>query len=165
MNEWSLPWHEALAHLTKGRVWSLVSSEIQQYITVCISLLYYCHCDDAAYWYPQNYQWFMDVNLLFCTRGSIGWLRFSHSWLGSTQLRRTRLDSRFQAGFRSVSRVFIPRLRLKEQQPPGRLLPEKMMETPEEAGRNLPCSLTPETWHAVTSAHVPAESRSRPSRG
>lgn len=142
---------------TKGRVWSLVSSETQQHITIGISLFCYCHCDAAAYWYPQHYQWFMDVNLLFCTRGSVAWLRFSHSCLGSTQLSRTRLDSKFQVGFRSASRVFIPRLGLKEQQPPG---PSSSGGDDGNSGRGgQKLAMLPNTWELACSHFRPRSCR------
>jgi hypothetical protein len=50
-------------------------------------------------------------------------------YLGFTRLSRTRLGSRIQVGFRSVSHLFIPRLWLKEKQPPGHIFFLETVET------------------------------------
>lgn len=81
------------------------------------------------------------VSVLCYARGSAGWLRSSHSYSGFTRPSATRLGSRIQVAFRSVSHLFIPRLWLKEKQAPGHGLLLEIVE----AGRDwqkLTTSLT-----------------------
>lgn len=82
----------------------------------------------------------------FCIMLMVLWVGLGSTifCFGFTRLSRTRLGSRIQVGFRSVSHLFIPRLWLKEQQPPGHILLWETMET-ERDWQNSPCLLTPDT--------------------